>query len=257
MCRSKAEGGLGVRALAVHNDCLLLKLLHQLHFAPPSRWASWVWSQLGGRSLLAPGRSPLDGEHWRALKDLMPTYRALTHVRVGDGRMTSFWHDWWLPCGPLGGAFPALFTHAVCPEVTVWEARHRGVRALLVPRLTPIAARDCASVQRLVDECMRSALSDTRLAALCSAPKGKFSARAAYALVRFAGVEAPNAGFLWASPTPSRVKFFGWLLALARIHTRDVLLRKTILTAAEAGCPCCTAELETADHLIFACPFAV
>ena len=65
------------------------------------------------------------------------------------------------------------------------------------------------------------------------------------------------ASFLWSSRAPSRVKFFGWLLTQSRVHTRDVLLRKTVLTAAEAGCPCCEAELETADHLIFRCPFAV
>ncbi|VAI76177.1 unnamed protein product [Triticum turgidum subsp. durum] len=44
---------------------------------------------------------------------------------------------------------------------------------------------------------------------------------------------------------------------MSRIHTRDVLCRKTILTAAEAGCPCCDAVLETANHLFFGCPFAV
>ena len=46
-------------------------------------------------------------------------------------------------------------------------------------------------------------------------------------------------------------------MSLARIHTRDVLLRKTILTVAEAVCPCCPAALETANHLIFGFPFAV
>ena len=40
VCRSKAEGGLGVRALCEQNDCLLLKLLHRLHSGAPSRWAS-------------------------------------------------------------------------------------------------------------------------------------------------------------------------------------------------------------------------
>ncbi|KAE8793750.1 hypothetical protein D1007_31585 [Hordeum vulgare] len=51
--RSKVEGRLGVRALEVQNVCLLLKLLHRLHLRVSSRWASWAWGQLGGRSLLA------------------------------------------------------------------------------------------------------------------------------------------------------------------------------------------------------------
>ncbi|KAE8789905.1 hypothetical protein D1007_35870 [Hordeum vulgare] len=68
VCRSEAEGGLGVRALEVQNECLLLKLLHRFHSRVPLRWASWVWGQLGRRSLLTHGRSPLEGEHWHALE---------------------------------------------------------------------------------------------------------------------------------------------------------------------------------------------
>ncbi|KAI4978905.1 hypothetical protein ZWY2020_015658 [Hordeum vulgare] len=36
-----------------------------------------------------------------------------------------------------------------------------------------------------------------------------------------------------------------------------MLLRKIIISADEAGCPCCGTELETANHLIFCCPFVV
>uniref|UniRef100_A0A453CGB0 Reverse transcriptase zinc-binding domain-containing protein n=1 Tax=Aegilops tauschii subsp. strangulata TaxID=200361 RepID=A0A453CGB0_AEGTS len=157
----------------------------------------------------------------------------------------------------LRTTFPALFTHATCSEVTVWEARRRGVRALLVPRLTPRAAQELDAVQLLVAVCPPLGEPEARSVALCAGPGGGFSSRGAYALYHYGGVGAPAASFLWSSRAPSRVKFFGWLLTQSRVHTRDVLLRKTILTAAEAGCPCCEAELETADHLIFGCPFAV
>ena len=52
------------------------------------------------------------------------------------------------------------------------------------------------------------------------------------------------------------MKFFCWLLVHRRVNTRDALLRKTIVDRAGAGCPVCLAELETADHLMFVCPFA-
>ncbi|KAE8781609.1 hypothetical protein D1007_45134 [Hordeum vulgare] len=96
-----------------------------------------------------------------------------------------------------------------------------------------------------------------RTTTLCAAPKVKFSSREAYALARFGGVESAIASFLWSTRAPSHVMFFGWLLLLGGIHTRDVLLRKTILSADEAGCPCRGAKLETANHLIYRCPFAV
>jgi hypothetical protein len=50
--------------------------------------------------------------------------------------------------------------------------------------------------------------------------------------------------------------FFAWLLTQARVHTRDVLLRKNILRASEAGCPLCDESLETASHLFLHCPVA-
>lgn len=61
---------------------------------------------------------------------------------------------------------------------------------------------------------------------------------------------------VWGCAAPSCVRFFGWLLVQRRVHMRDVLLRKTIVTAEEAVCPICGAVLETADHMIFVCPFA-
>ncbi|VAH39408.1 unnamed protein product [Triticum turgidum subsp. durum] len=128
---------------------------------------------------------------------------------------------------------------------------------MLVPRLTPMAADECATVQRLMDECQFGEGPDSRSAKLCAKAGGGLSSRGAYALANFDGVGAATTSFLWSFRAPSRVKFFGWLLSMSRIHTMDVLLRKHILTAAEAGCPCCEAMLETTDHLIFGCPFAV
>ncbi|KAI4990525.1 hypothetical protein ZWY2020_038888 [Hordeum vulgare] len=170
---------------------------------------------------------------------------------------TSFWNDRWLPCGPLRTVFPALFSHATCSEITVREARREGVHALLALRLTPLAACECADVQQLVDSCRGSESLDSRLAPLCSGTPGRFSARAVYALHRLGGVGAETATFLWSNRGPSCLKFFGWLLSLSRIHTRDVLLRKSILTTEQAGCMWCEAVLETVNHLIFGCPLAV
>jgi hypothetical protein len=50
------------------------------------------------------------------------------------------------------------------------------------------------------------------------------------------------------------MKFFTWLLVQSRIHTRDVLLRKTTIYAEEAGCPMCDEELETATHMLLHWP---
>lgn len=143
-----------MRDLGAQNDCLLLKMLHRLHAAPPSRWVAWVWAELDDCSLLTTSASSLDGVHWLALRSLLPAYRALSRVAVGDGWKTSFWHDRWLPCGPLGAVFPAMFSHSTCLEVTVWQVRRCEVDVVLVPRLSRITGGErercsvfCAAVR--------------------------------------------------------------------------------------------------------------
>jgi hypothetical protein len=48
VCRSKEVGGLGIRSLAVQNECLQVKLLHRLHSRQDLPWASLVWRSLSG-----------------------------------------------------------------------------------------------------------------------------------------------------------------------------------------------------------------
>lgn len=59
VCDTKETGGLGLRDLQLQNVCLLLKLIHKLHAAQPSSWASWVQSNACIASLMGD----LHGQH--------------------------------------------------------------------------------------------------------------------------------------------------------------------------------------------------
>lgn len=147
-----------------------------------------------------------------------------------------------------------MLSHSTCPEATVWQ---RGMGEVLVPRLSRVAFRKKEALIGLMHGCPAAAREDQRCVILCSAPHCAFSSCSAYALYRLGGKTTANARFLWSSAAPSRVKFFGWFLSMARIHIRYVLLKKTIITAPEVGCSCYSATLEMADHLIFRCEFAI
>ena len=112
-------------------------MVHRLHAAQRSRWAAWVWAEANGRSLLGNGGRALV-EQGVVLARLIPLYRALSSVKVMDGRTVSFWMDRWLPCGPIAAAFLAPFSHSVSVEVTVWQVRADWLRRHLVPRLTRV-----------------------------------------------------------------------------------------------------------------------
>lgn len=257
VCRAKEEGGFGVQDLETQNRCLLLKMLHRLHVASSSsRWAGWVWAELDGRSFLAPAACRGAGEHGRALRAMLPLYRSLSRVEVRDGRRTSFWFDSWLPCGAVAASFAALLSHTTDVEAMVWHVREHGLDLVLVPRLTTAGVAERVALLALVHGAPAASGDDERSLVLCSGAHGRLVTGAVYALERFGGVRVPFADFIWGAHAPSRVRFFGWLLVQRWIHTRDVLLRKTIVAADGVGCPICTCALETADHLVFRCPFA-
>ncbi|XP_044344707.1 uncharacterized protein [Triticum aestivum] len=196
------------------------------------------------------------GPHWSSLAKLMPSYRALTAVSVGNGRTTAFWLDSWLPGGALSIQMSSLFSHVTSPDVSVAHVAQHGLDGGLVPRLNRAGARERGLLLPIVQSLVLSEEADARALRPGCAKGTDLSSVGVYQLCHFGGVGAPFANFIWTSYAPSRVRFFAWLLVQARIHTRDVLLRKHIVEVAEAGCPICSAPLKTADHLIFTCPFA-
>ncbi|GJM95350.1 hypothetical protein PR202_ga12072 [Eleusine coracana subsp. coracana] len=89
VCLPKEQGGLGIRDIALQNQCLLLKLVDKLHHPSDSAWATWVRQRINILTL----EGDVHGAHWASLRDLLPLYRAITTVTLGDGRSVSFWED--------------------------------------------------------------------------------------------------------------------------------------------------------------------
>jgi hypothetical protein len=110
-----------VRSLHIQNRCLLTKLLHRLFASPGESWPRWVWATLAGTPLEDAARrsSALCGSHWASLLRLLPLYRAISRVQLGDGARTAFWHDHWLPRGALSATMPELLSHSTAPSATV------------------------------------------------------------------------------------------------------------------------------------------
>lgn len=112
-CRSKDDGGLGLKDLETLNKSLLLKHVHKL--GENNTWANWVryWYDGG----LVAEETPC----WGAIKALILRYHAITVVSVGDDEMTSFWHDCWAEVGVLRDALPALYSQCLDVDITVAE----------------------------------------------------------------------------------------------------------------------------------------
>jgi hypothetical protein len=252
VCRPKDQGGLGIRCLATQNSCLLVKLLHRLFSAASSPWARWAWASLGGP--LTSRARLTSGPHWRTLVDLLPLYRSISAVSIGDGERTCFWTEDWLGSGALATSFPVLFSHATNAHVSVAAVFRSGLRGNLAPRLTSAGAVEFDRVCAILAPVQLTDLPDTRSLRLCSRTTGELSVAALYKLVLGGAPVVPFAAFVWKNFAPTKAKFFAWLLVQDKIQSRASLLRKNILTAAEAGCPICGDATEDASHIIFRCP---
>jgi hypothetical protein len=237
VCRPKLEGGLGIRCLSTQNLCLQVKMLHRLHASPGSPWASWVWRSIDGP--VAPGQRGVIGPHWEKLVALMPLYRALSTVRLGDGARVSFWHDVWQGDAALCCSVPAIFSHSTMKEASLAAGE-----------------RELAAIELLLAAVRLNDAADTRSLARCCKPNGDLRVSDLYKLCSLGGVEAPFCSFIWDGFAPSRVKFFGWLLVQSQIQCRAALRKKKIILPAEDICPICSAPHEDATHIALRCPFA-
>ncbi|GJN07696.1 hypothetical protein PR202_ga25548 [Eleusine coracana subsp. coracana] len=242
--RPREHGGLGVRDLKVQNDCLLLKLIHRLHTATDSSWATWVREHADISSM----EGDIAGTHWAKLQPLLPLYQAITTVKIGNGTTTSFWHDAWLDIGRLADAFPALASHAISTKASVATVLAAGVRSQLIPRLSRAAtlelfAVDDFAVDDLISGTDLSDQRDIRCSELLK-PDGTLSTAALYKLVKF----------VWHNRAPPKVQFFAWLVVQDRIQCKKHLMTKNIID--NNACDLCATGIEDTHHVLFGCSFA-
>jgi hypothetical protein len=111
------------------------------------------------------------GQHWSALAALMPLYRSISKVVLGDGERIGFWMDDWAGCGALCHAlrrcFPMLPTRT--PPLPRWCV---AVSVGLLPPGSPPWGSESSPLSSLGSRLCSSRGSPTLGSSLCvpSAP---------------------------------------------------------------------------------------
>ncbi|CAO2199523.1 unnamed protein product [Urochloa humidicola] len=248
VCADKDQGGLGIKVLELQNACLMLKLLHRLHHHASSSWAMWVRQH----ACIAHMEGDIQGPHWTALRELLPLYRAITSVQLGDGCTTSLWFDAWHGEDSLAEKFPALLSHCRRTNLTVHDAVANGVGSSLVPCLTPQAQGELVQLNYILGDTELQAMADQRSSPFAD-ENGKLHTAALYKLLRSTGGTADVAS-VWKSCAPPRVQFFGWLLTRDRIQSRSQFFKRHAVS--ESLCEVCGQAEEIASHIMFRCQYA-
>ncbi|MCH88010.1 LINE-1 reverse transcriptase like [Trifolium medium] len=136
VCRSKKDGGLGVKDLKLFNLSLLAKWRWRLLTEDKPQWKLVLEAKYGcvGRPSLPIGRISKASFWWRDLVGLGVArgvvgdwFDDIFVHNIGDGGDTNFWLDNWCPVGPLVVAFPRLHRislqeEAFIKEMGVWAS---------------------------------------------------------------------------------------------------------------------------------------
>ena len=89
VCRPKTSGGLGVLNLRAQGEALLLKYLHKFYNKWDTPWVQLIWDTYY-IDQIPHASDPCGSFWWRDVIKLIPTYRGISKVTVGNGENVLF-----------------------------------------------------------------------------------------------------------------------------------------------------------------------
>jgi hypothetical protein len=280
VCKSKSQGGLGVRDVRLVNLSLLAKWRWRLLQPGMPLWKEILVAKYGNHIVdhvvwsnrRIPGSSSSWWKEICTLEGVVPLKNWLGDSivrKVGNGGSTLFWSSNWIGGASLSNLFPRLFSLSNHKEGTVDEffaSDGVGVKWFFSWR-RPLFLWETDLLDNLL-----AILEPVNLSLVedfwvwTPDPEGSFSVSSAYNYLvkelRIVDVLEPEVvvvfDHIWESPAPSKVIAFSWQLLHDRLPTRSNLLYRHILAPdAPRNCVGCVGVVESSTHLFLHCPSAM
>lgn len=101
ICKTKKEGGLGIRPLKEMNEVSVLKLIWRI-LSAKSLWVNWIHVYLiRNSSIWTVKETALGSWMWRKILKSREKAKEFYKVEVRNGKKASFWNEAWSPLGCL------------------------------------------------------------------------------------------------------------------------------------------------------------
>ena len=182
-------------------------------------------------------------------------------IEVGDGTTLLFWHHPWAGPFALRDKFKPLFDVSTNKRATIAQV-HVDVGDWTTWALNWVRPLEPDEVSSLMD--LRHLILPVRMRQNIpdviqwkDGPSSGFDTgvlRQNMDSLLFDDTDLdPSVTKAWCKLAPPRVEFLIWLGLLRKIHTRDRLVRRGVLTEAENICPICREAKETDSHLFIHC----
>ena len=205
---------------------------------------------------------------WKFISMVSNEFLPRVKLKVGNGDRIRFWEDVW--CGDFSfkEAFPSLYRVSTLHNAPLssFISHHRS--SLGVGHSWNFHLRRDLNV-REIDELI-GLLSRLESARLCQAitdrrvwgfeSSGLFTCKSFFnSLIDSSTFSLFSPfSFIWRVNIPSKIKVFGWLLALGKVTTFDVLQkRQPFRSLSPNWCVLCKKNLKSIDHVFLHCSFSL
>jgi hypothetical protein len=217
--RPKDKGGLGVINISVHNDALLLKQLDKFYNKADIQWVRLIWRMY--YNSVVPLLARQKGSFWwKDILRLKIQYRGIAICHPGKGDSIGFLED--LVNGKIhAGVYPNLF-QIVVDSKALWKQRSSSTMldCFKIP-MTRSDYNEFLDLQNDFDSIFDTSEDEKDLWTFIWGLQ-RFSSHDYY-LFQFHNVHPERSTvWIWETKCVPKIKFFGWLLLVDRLSTRNL-----------------------------------
>ncbi|KAL2251942.1 UNVERIFIED_CONTAM: hypothetical protein Sindi_2316500 [Sesamum indicum] len=244
LCRSKDEGGLGFKDIAILNRALMTKKLCDIIRCDRTPiWVEWLYQGRLRDTSIWTIREHGGSWGWRKILRLRVFLRPMVDYQIGDGRTFYLWQDPWNYLGPLSVTFPRG------PRLLRMEESARLSTVINEGewQWPPITDFECLEITHDLPTIHGG---EDRI--IWRFDQGKPTTQALYRLFDPPGSKVGWSSLLSGSLKIPRHLFILWLTILGKLATTD----KSWLAHLGPCTLCNEGATETHDHLFFQCRFS-
>ena len=179
---------------------------------------------------------------WKDILRLSVLYRRIARCQLGDGSTVLFWEDLW-NSEVLSLKFPSLFSFVKNQRISIKEVMETEDLDSLV--FLPLSEQAYSQLHTLQTDLVSVPYNFEDLDRWTFMwGSHVYSSQKFYALA-FRNLQVPRSfTWLWKSKCTPHIKFFGWLLLVDRLNTRNMLIRRNFHIDAGYSCVMCNQDLE-------------
>lgn len=249
ICKTKQEGGLGIRPLKEVNLVCCIKLIWRI-LSSHSLWVNWVQNYLirKGSIWMVKDNNQSGTWMWRKILKCRDMAKMLYKVEVKDGNKASFWFEKWSSLGCLQDVLSGRghIDLGILANEKVAACRNHRRRQHRIPLLNRV---------EMEIELYKANWVQEEDVSLWKTEKGKykrvFSTRETWNIIREKHLLCGWHKAVWFKHATPRYSFILWTAIHGRLSTGD-RLRSWNLNV-DVSCGFCSEPIETRKHLFFEC----